>query len=355
MGLFGRKSKSVDESSSVDGKVAKRAAKAPREARGSSGTYARSLATKAGTVALAFCVVSGPLALLGSFTPREQVVQAATAGVEGLTSEQQAAGEYALAFVTSWLAATREQPGDLGSYIDVRQVEKSLSEEAWAYRDAAIASVDVAEDAGSATVIVAANVRETKFDDDGEGVDVWPRRYFQVAVVLDGASLRAQTLPTPVAAPEQAEAPATRYNEILTTADPAGAAVVEFLTAYLTGTGDITRFISPDATIRPVQPALFVQLQPEEIRSDEAAEESPRDGDTLHVIATVNAANVDSRVLTTSYALTIVARAGRWEVASIDTAPQSEPESSTQTSPSPTTNPSTTPTPEPSSTGDSPS
>lgn len=318
----------------------------PRKAtgRGSGGTYGRSLATKAGTLALLFCVVSGPLALLGSCTPRQAVVQAQAAPQTGSSSQEQSTGAYALGFVTSWLSATREQPGELSTYVDVRGIEPNLSEEPWTYRDAALVSVDVDETARVATVVISASVLENVYSSEDKPTQTWPRRYFQVPVSFTEVGMRVLALPTPLTPPEQSKPAMSAYRERLTETTPVGASVRDFLAAYLTDSGDITRFVTPGAPITAIAPALFEQIVTTELTSVEAAPQSPGDGDTLHVLATVTAANVDSRVLTSVYALTVVARAGRWEISSIDTAPQIVPSDSGESAPTPTTTATPSPT-----------
>ncbi len=317
--------------------------KKQREARGSGHTKGRSMATTIGTVALAFCVVSGPLALLNSCAAQGRPIAAPvqSTGSEGLSVEHQAAGEYALAFTTSWLSATRNAPGDLESYIDRSTFEAGLSEEPWTYRDPAVASITAVDDI--ATVVVSVSVKETAYDKDGDASDIWARRYFQVPVLVADQGFKAATLPTPIAQPSSPSLPGLGYGQQLTTSDAAGATVMEFLTAYLTGAGDITRFISPDSDISAVSPALFVQLEPVELRTDTKTEGEPADGTEIHVLATIRAANVDSRALSSTYALTLTVRAGRWEVQSVDPAPLFSTASSTTT---------TEITPTPSPTGD---
>lgn len=313
-------------------------AKRQRESRGSGHTKGRAMVTTLGTVALAFCVVSGPLAMLNSCAAQGRPIATQTQATEdgGLDARHQAAGEYALAFTTSWLSATREAPGDLENYIDRSTFESGLSEKPWAYRDPAVSSIVVDEDIAS--VVVSVSVQETTYDKNGDASSTWSRRYFQVPVLVAEEGIRVATLPTPIAQPSSPALPGLGYGQQLTTSDAAGATVMEFLTAYLTGAGDITRFISPAADIVPVKPALFVQLDPVELRTDTRAIDGASDGTEIHVLATIRAANVDSRALSSTYALTLTVRAGRWEVKSVDAAPIFS-EASTNTAVTPTPSP----------------
>lgn len=296
-------------------------AKKQREARGSGYTKGRSMGTTLGTVALAFCVVSGPLALLNSCASasRPAVAPAPVATSAGMSVQQQTAGEYALAFTTSWLSATRSAPGDLDTYIDRSTFESGLAEKPWTYRDPAVSSIEAVDDIAS--VVVSVSLQETTHDKNGAAVDAWTRRYFQVPVLMTTQGVRVATLPTPIAQPANPSLPGLGYGQQLTTSDAAGTTVMQFLSAYLTGDGDVTRFVSPKSNITAVTPALFAQIDPAEMRADKAPGNDPADGTKLHVIATIRAANADSRALSSTYTLTLTARAGRWEISSVDQAP----------------------------------
>ncbi|QBR75602.1 conjugal transfer protein [Microbacterium sediminis] len=325
-------------------------------AAGSSWTKGRALLRNTLTAAVWAMIVAGAIGFVGQtiewISPKEPA--AAVVEQDGLTVGQQRAAGFALEFVSAWLSATKDDAAGLESYIDLSAVSSSLTEQAWTYRDLAVVSAEPAAEP-FVTVVVSANVQETSYDADGNATESWPRRFFQVTVAVDGDQMKVVTLPSPVEAPAQGKAPTLAYTEQLSTSDPAGETTMQFLGAYLAGAGDLTRFISPDAAITAVSPAQFVQIDPVDMRSDVPPVESAGEGSQMRVLATVRGLNVDSRVLPASYALTLTMRAGRWEVSSVDLAPQVRVASdsavpSTEPAPSTAPLPSTSATPTPTTT-----
>ncbi|MGC5224530.1 conjugal transfer protein [Micromonospora sp. DT81.3] len=251
--------------------------------------------------------------------------------------DQQRAGGYALGFVASWLSATKNLPGDLANYIDVGAL-RQVSEEAWQYRDLGIATVTPVEDSGFVNVVVAANVKELSLSETGEGsTEIWPRRYFQVAVSLEDGALRVVGLPAPVAPPVQGSTSVLIYTQTIGSSDPAAQTVTAFLGAYLAGSGDLSRYSSPGTDFIALDPAPYVMVEVIDLRSDVLPSTSLSDGDTIRALVTVSLLSPLEQQLTSTYTLTLTVRASRWEVSAIDLAPQAIPTSGSATpQPSPT-------------------
>ena len=76
------------------------------------------------------------------------------------------------------------------------------------------------------------------------------------------------------------KAPKGTYD-VLPEQAPARATVEAFLAAYLAGSGDITRVISPGSTINAVLPAPYQELKVTDVRSDKEASETPAGGDDV--------------------------------------------------------------------------
>lgn len=311
-----------------------------KEPQGSGWTFGRQAGAKAVTVGLIGAILCGPLALAVAWNANRPIAQAATnAGEPGLTADQQSAGAYAVGYVAAWLSATRKNPGDLGSYVDLSSINE-ISEVPWEYRDLALVSVQPV-DHDAVSVVVSGNVRELATSDGGETTaDAWPRRYFQTTIRLVDGATRAIGLPAPIAAPAQADTANLIYTSALTTAAPAGEATMAFLGAYLAGSGDVTRYTSPNSEIQAIAPAPYVTVDAVDLRADGETTDSAPDGAELHVLATVKLASLSDQRLTSSYALTMTARAGRWEVTAIDPAPhQTADQTEPTTKPTPTASP----------------
>lgn len=295
----------------------------PVQARGSSWTFGRQMSAKFVTVGLVAAILCGPIAVVLAMNSASRPIAVAetATSAEGITADQQRGGAYALGYVSAWLSATRDAPGELGQYIDLSAI-RQISTVPWEYRDLAVASIEPAGD-DALSVVVSANVRELASTDGGDTTaDVWPRRYFQTTVRMVQGASRVVGLPAPVAGPLQADTATLVYSQSLAPSSAAHDAVLSFLGAYLAESGEISRYIAPGTRITAISPAPFVAVDALDLRVDNVPGDDPADGDELRVLGTVALTSITDQRLTSSYALTMTARAGRWEVTSIDPAPQ---------------------------------
>ncbi|MFE1545359.1 conjugal transfer protein [Streptomyces microflavus] len=198
------------------------------------------------------------------------------------------------------------------------------------------------------SVTVAARVREsgpsaaptpkrTSAEKRQEAAPVERLRYFQVPVattVTGGASgYVALSMPAEVAAPPRVASPELLYGPQRPAApgDPRTQAVTEFLTAYLTGrAGDIDRYLAPGTRITPISPAPYTGIAVDHLavegeRGGEATTTVPADGTRLRLLVSLRATGSDTVRRPLAYALTLTARAGRWEIAELDGAPTPAP------------------------------
>lgn len=202
-------------------------------------------------------------------------------------------------------------------------------------------------DVGIWSVTVAARITDTKPAEkpaDGDQADDKDEanakaaasgavRYFQVpvatATTAGGASgYTALAMPAEVAAPERIEVPGLVYGPMRPAlpADPRTQAVTEFLTAYLTGAGELDRYLAPGTDLAAVTPAPYTGLAVDTLaiegeKGTEPVTTVPDDGTTLRLLVALRATGHDEVRVPLTYALTLKARAGRWEIASLDGAP----------------------------------
>lgn len=275
------------------------------------------LATKAATVLLWSTLLLGPLgAGLGLWLvffqpPPQQAVAAVTQTDDA--DERSAATEFAERVVVSWLSATRATPDELGAL--VASPPAQLSEQGFTVEDVSTAGV-VSQGEGVWSVTVAATVTDER--------DERHRRYLQVPVMVAGESVAALTLPAVVSAPVVAQPPATTYRSQVPSSSALNQTVAGFLQAYVAGSGDLARYLTPGVEIDPVTPAPFSGVEVAEMRSTAAVDDGsavPADGEQAQVLVVASGTVVDDQTLTTTYALSLTARAGRWEVTSLDAAP----------------------------------
>lgn len=170
-------------------------------------------------------------------------------------------------------------------------------------------------------------------------------RYFQVPVATGSAAGSATgyvalALPAEVGAPPRIETPQLAYGPMQPAApsDPRTQAVTDFLAAYLTGAGDLSRYLSPGTQLSPITPAPYNGLAVDSLaiageQSSQPATTVPEDGTRVRLLATVRATDHAGVRRPLTYALTLSARAGRWEIASIDGAPSTAATPATSASP----------------------
>lgn len=272
------------------------------------------LATATIRVGLVGCLVCGPVAALGLGWVAVNPTQVSAIAVPKVREPADVAfaGEMASRVVVAWLGATREDSE--GLFALTNQAELSaLPEEG--QRVASVRVASVSEEGSVFSVVVGATVTAVKGDPQ--------RRFFQVPVRVDGDMVAALSLPAPVTGPVIAASPKLGYREQLSSDELVSTTVEQFLGAYLTGVGDVSRYLTPQTTIAPIAPSLFVQVVVDDITGDRALdpEVAPADGDSVRVLVTATGTVTETQSSTVSYALSLSARAGRWEVAAIDATP----------------------------------
>jgi hypothetical protein len=145
-------------------------------------------------------------------------------------------------------------------------------------------------------------------------------RYYMVPVAADasGASFTVTGAPGVVAGPARADVAKSPYGVTVPQGD-LSSAVGQFLAAYLTGAGEVSRYLAPGVKLTAVSPAPYTAVAVQEesaVEEAAAAEQVPADGTTVRVLASVEARNADGR-WPLAYELTLKARSGRWEVAAL--------------------------------------
>jgi hypothetical protein len=146
-------------------------------------------------------------------------------------------------------------------------------------------------------------------------------RYYAVPVAADpaGASFTVTGAPGVVASPARAEVPKSSYGVTVPEGDLSSAAG-EFLAAYLTGAGEVDRYLAPGVKLSAVSPAPYTAVAVQRVSAVEeaaAATKVPADGTAVHVLVQVEARDSGGR-WPLGYELMLKARSGRWEVAALE-------------------------------------
>lgn len=293
-------------------------------------------ATKAATLGLWAFLACGPAALvLALMSGSDQIpVAASTANAD----QQSAAGRVAVSafaedFVTTWLSTRAGQEQRLGRFVGGAS-SISLPERPWTVTNTATAAASQESDDLWA-VTIAASVKGQR------GAPV--RRYFQVPIKFSAGDLVAQSLPAPVPSPPLAAPAALDYPYRANMNGPVALAAQDFLSALITGNGDVSRYIAPTAFIEAIAPPPYTRLTIETVRIDQNLEEDlsadvPQ-GAQLRLLVDATARDTKITEISVQYALTMSARDGRWEVAQIDpvpmlTAPTDPPDMTSAPTPS---------------------
>mgnify|MGYP000979016077 CR=1 FL=1 len=302
------------------------------------------LGAKAATVGLLTCLVLGPVGAVAgglAYLQSSQPSAAPVAAAVDQSNERAIVGQFAQQVVVTWLTTTQDKADALTALIKDAQVS-GLSQTAFKVEDPAVSGITSVD--GTWSVIVAATVTDAH--------KTTARRYFQIPVRYDHGSVTALTLPAPVSPPLARVGSTTGYRIQVDLSTPLGQTVSQFLTAYIAGFGDVGRYLTPGFTLIPLTPAPYTSVRLSEIRaadSDQPSATVPRDGSKTRVLALGTGLVTDQQTANVAYALTLTARAGRWEISAIDPTPvqqQSQtPAASSATGPASTRPPGSATTP----------
>lgn len=262
------------------------------------------------------------------------------------TGSQGAAG-FATLFVAQYLRAGEGDEDTLAAYYPAagslqlegepgRRHGEQLTVVRLRQTDPDVWSVTVAARIVSATKLAPEETTSAAADDaqpSAAEVSAGSLHYFQVPVAVgpagQGASgYTALSMPAEVSAPARIKSPDLIYGPVqpAVSSDPRTEAVTEFLTAYLTGAGELDRYLAPGTELTAITPAPYagVAVDQMQIQGDQVSEPTttvPSDGTRSRLVVSVRATGHDQVRVPLSYALTLKARAGRWEIAALDGAP----------------------------------
>jgi hypothetical protein len=268
--------------------------------------------TTAGVWVVLFLLLCGPVGVLLGLRGDAVTVAPTSAQQPDRSVERAVAGEWAEQLVVTWLESSRGEEAAVERFVAAEGLK--LPEVAWKVRHSSV--VSATEAAAGWSVTVGVNVTR--------GGSPEERRYFRVPInaTADGRAV-ALTLPSPVAAAAVADPVELVYKNRLRTGDPAWTAVAGFLSALAAGSGDVARYTTPGVVIAPITPAPYEAVQVSSVVSDtdlEALGDPVADGTELRVLAYAEV-EVGGDEVGVQWPLTLTARAGRWEITAIDTAP----------------------------------
>ncbi|WNZ06208.1 conjugal transfer protein [Streptomyces sp. 11x1] len=263
-------------------------------------------AIAAGPVALGVAVMSGPTTAKAAPSDKPAAVRTAAAAADP-------AG-YAQVFVGAWLRSSSDDEGSaqarlaqlLAPDVDLPAPVAGAQPEL-----GSVTAVRSAQrDAGAWAVTVSAQYADGRV------------RYFVVPVAADasGSSFAVTGAPGVVAGPARAAVTPSPYGVSVPSGSDLSSAVGEFFGAYLTGAGEVDRYLAPGVKLSPVSPAPYQAVTVQEVWGAEeaaAAEQVPADGTEVRVRVQVEARD-DAGRWPLAYVVALTSRSGRWEVAALD-------------------------------------
>lgn len=285
----------------------------PAPVMGSTWTMGNHLAAAVTTGVLWAAILSGPpaLAVASWQLSHPSAVPIVAEGVDpAAAADGLRAQEFAVRTITTWLEASRGQEALLRALLP-QTSSLTLPVKGLTVSEAMVAGSSLVGD-GVWSVTVAATVSDSQ---------MVSRRFFTLPVKVVGQAVAAVAIPAEVPSSMLTEVPEPDYSSDLVASSPLYAAAADFLGAYLAGDGDVARFVSPGADIRPVSPAPFVSVKVAAVDSQRDVPENLVDGDRLEVLVTAVAQVSDLERLTVQYPLTVTVRAGRWEISAVRLVP----------------------------------
>lgn len=261
------------------------------------------------------------LAVLGGFAGCSSAMlsqrPAPTVEKSGIDQQTQNAGSYAAGFVGSWLDATSTEHEVLDSYFTSSGA--TFPNKATEYKDLAVA--ETSPGPHQTTTVSVAAATKTSVDNKGKTETRWVPRRYEVTVAEKDGKYTPLGYPAPVATPGNSQVPKTDYTHRSTSPELANS-VEDFLAAYATGKGDVSRYISPHADITAISPAPYEKAKVATLKTKEEVNDGqPKDGQTAEAQVTVTYSSGDSSQ-TADYVLKLTGRGGRWEVSDLNTAPE---------------------------------
>jgi Conjugative transposon protein TcpC len=283
-------------------------------------------------------VIGGGATILGWILPEKSTPAADSTAT--MVGHAQLAGAFAQDFVTTYLTTAEGQKDRLGKFID-SSTSLRLSRSPLDVSDPAVVYVrrTVATERLEVWAVTVSVRLNGSAQDARSGTR--SRQYYGVAVSLADGGLRALAAPALVGAPSTGPDLATAYAGPCTPETPLATAVSGFLSAYLAGSGDISRYTTANTGIAALEPAPFTELESVAVVSDDTGCGAQRS--TVRVLATVTPRDRAGASATLAYPLTMARADGQqWQVQSMDVVPAlSDPVSVTTSGPADVVSPGT--------------
>ncbi|MFC8660759.1 conjugal transfer protein [Streptomyces sp. NPDC057199] len=269
-------------------------------------------------LALWTVIAAGPIALGVAITSAPATVEAATRAAPTTARTTTHAADpagYAQLFVNAWLRSSADDATHAQARLaqsmapDVELPDPAAEAQP---KPQSVTSVRSAQRVGNTwSVTVAAQYADGRL------------RYYAVPVAADrsGTAFAVTGAPGVIAGPDRARMPTSAYGVSVPADGDLSSAAGEFLAAYLTGAGEVSRYLAPRVQLTAVSPAPYTTITVQHVLAAEeaaAAEHIPADGTTVLILAQVEARDDEGR-WPLAYELALKTRSSRWEVTALHT------------------------------------
>ena len=227
---------------------------------------------------------------------------------------------FAQDYVSVWLTASQSDVASLNQFVTVDNASLQLpSTPAVVINTPTVVAVTYAglagKDADAEVFSVVVGVTQRPYESASP-----QRALYRVPVLWSRYGPRAASLPARISGPGAGADLPLSYPTTLSESDPAYSVASGFLTAYLTGDGQVERYVTAESKLLGV-PGAYQSITVSAITAVSPPPTTPADGQTVRVLATVTAINSQYAPTELSYPLTLTGVGGRWLVAAIDFAP----------------------------------
>jgi hypothetical protein len=267
-------------------------------------------------VLLWLAVVSGPvtalvgIAHLAALNSRLEVVESAASAADPPADSSGAAG-FAELFIAAYFDAGEDSTTGLDRFVEGVALD-GVEAGSWSVvRTASLGAGEITPGYFSVMVAVELIAHTTAGDPTAPSEPVGTL-FYSVAVAETDSGWTVIGLPSLMPAPNRLSAPDLLVDRLDGIDDSSlSDMVARFLSAYLAGDGELTRYLAPSSSIVPVLPAPFTTV--EVLRSGMA--EDPQHRTVIGVV--VRASDDAGRAQLLEFWLAVSQRDGRWEVTEI--------------------------------------
>lgn len=244
---------------------------------------------------------------------------------------------FARDYVTSYLSAKAGDEQKLARFVTAKDLQLPPVGAAFTDTDVAYAKqVSVTADGVAVWSVTVSGVV------NGATTVAPQRTYYRVPIAVLSGAPRAAGLPMQVAGPAVGVDLRLGYRNTVSLQSPLAQTALGFITAYLTGGGDFTRYVTADCVERPIIPAPYMKVDPVAVSANVASDGASATQAEVYVKVAARTKNYTLTQL--AYPLAMRTVEGRWQVTAINATPllqssaqqvAAATESSTETTPAP--------------------